>query len=132
MSIAPIHSCCLRRGIFAWTEVIASLPLLGLLVALAGAGVLRHQRLRAEYSARQTAAWAAAAQLQRYQAGASMDSLPPDNLLTPEVKLVTQTQSAAPPWEGYSLVTVTATVGLNESDAVSERVSGYVRQEGQR
>jgi type II secretory pathway pseudopilin PulG len=122
----------LRRGIFAWTEVIASLPLLGLLVALAGAGVLRHQRVRAEYSARQTAAWAAAAQLQRYQAGASMDSLPPDNLLTPEVKLVTQTQSAAPPWEGYSLVTVTATVGLNESDAVSERVSGYVRQEGQR
>ncbi|MEP0844316.1 MAG: hypothetical protein HRF43_16575 [Phycisphaerae bacterium] len=117
-----------RRGLL-FSEVIVAVPILGMLVALAAAGVLSYQKSRHEATARQTAAWAAAAQLERIQAGAAPDSRPPAGVLSPDVELSVGTTPGKGAWEGFQLVTVSAGIVLNDKQKVAERISGYVRTE---
>jgi type II secretory pathway pseudopilin PulG len=112
-----------------WAEVVAAIPIIGLMVALAASGILRYYRTRNESVARQAAMWAAAAQLQRCQAGAPLDSQPPGDAIPTDVVLKTVAAPSQGSWAGFNLVTVTATVSLNERDKVSERISGYVPAE---
>jgi type II secretory pathway pseudopilin PulG len=118
------------RGII-WTEVAVALPILALVTALALAGLVSYYRARSDAVARQAAGWAAAAQLQRYQAGAALDSVPPPGVLPPEITLSTTTQPAPAEWEGSQRVTVTAAYEIGVGRSVRERVSGYVRREAQ-
>lgn len=105
------------------------IPIVGLLVALTATGLVRYYRCRSEAMARQAAVWVAAAQLQRYQAGASLDSAPPAGVLAPEIALKTSAQPGQGQWDGFQLVTVTATYEIGEKRSVRERVSGYIPPE---
>lgn len=116
------------RGII-WTEVMVAIPIMALLVAMATSTFMQYYRFRGESIARQQALWAAAGQLQRYQAGAALDSSPPPGVLPPEVTIKTSTAPAHSPWDGFQLVTVTATTDLGENRSVREQISGYIRSE---
>jgi len=116
------------RGMI-WAELAVCIPILALLLTLTMAGFVSYYRVRSEAFARQAAAWAAAAQMQRYQAGAPLDSTPPAGVLPPEVALKTTTQPAEGDWQGFQLVTVTATYEIGVGRSVRERVSGYIRTE---
>lgn len=117
-----------RRGLI-WAEVMTAVPIIGLMIALAASGTMQYYRTRSESVARQAAAWAAAAQLQRCQAGAPLDSQPPAGTIPSDVQLKTVATPGQEQWAGFNLVTVTATVSLNERQKVSERISGYVPRE---
>ena len=117
-----------KRG-YIWAEVVVCIPIVGLLIALTAAGFTQYYRFRSESIGHQAAAWVAAGQLQRYQAGAPLDSIPPPGVLPPEVTLKTSAKPGQGPWEGFQLVTVTATFALGEKHTVRERISGYVRSE---
>jgi len=117
------------RGMI-WAELAVCIPIVALLVALTMSGFVSYYRVRSEGVARQAAAWAAGAQMQRYQAGAALDSVPPAGVLPPEIALKTTTQPAQGDWEGFQLVTVTATYEIGVGRSVREHVSGYVQKEG--
>ncbi len=107
------------------------IPIVGLLVALTATSTLHYYRFRHESIARQAASWAAAAQLQRYQAGAALDSDPLPGTLAPEIALKTTTTPGQGVWKGFQLVKVTATFTLGDQHTVREQISGYVRSEVQ-
>ncbi|HSW46210.1 MAG TPA: hypothetical protein VLM89_11640 [Phycisphaerae bacterium] len=114
-----------RPGIFI-TEVVIGTSILAVISALAITAVISYCRVRDQYLWRQTAAWAAAGQLQRYQAGAPLDSRPPEGLIPEKVRLLTQADPGQGDWKGFNRVTVTATVDLPNAPPIHERVIGYV------
>jgi type II secretory pathway pseudopilin PulG len=116
----------LCRG-FVWAEVVISIPIIALLVALSAAGLTQYYRFRCQATARQAAAWAAAAQLQRYQAGAALGSSPPPGMLSAEITLKTVAKPGQGQWQGFQLVTVTAAYSLADRQTVREQISGYIR-----
>ena len=118
----------LRRGFFL-LEVAASILLLGVMAGLTAVAVYRHGQTRMVYARTQRVAWAADAQLQRIQAGAGLESLPPPGVLAEKVTLVTTSEPGRGDWDGFTLVTVTATAPVKRGKVARARSRGYVRTE---
>ena len=114
------------RG-FIEIEVVMSVAILTVVTILAAEGIFSYYRAHRQQVARQAAAWAADAQLQRYQAGAPIDSAPPAGMIPEEIVLTTRVQPGKGPWQGFNLVTVTATTAISPSGEVREEISGYLR-----
>lgn len=117
-----------RRGYF-YVEVITSIMILGLMTVLVGSAVLQARRTHSHYYWRQAAAYAAEAQMQRYRAGAAFDSRSPAGLIPDEIELQTAVKPGEGDWEGFTLVTVTATVRRPPMTDFQERLSGYIATE---
>ena len=111
------------------TEVLICIPIMALLASLGAISVMNYQRARHVSAARQMVAWAASAQLQRIQAGAAIDSLPPAGVIPADVELKTTSTPGQSQWQGFQLVSVSATMRLNAKENVSERISAYVAAE---
>jgi hypothetical protein len=107
-------------------EVSVTVAVLMMVAILAAEGIFayRHTHDRSVYQ--QAARWAAAGHLQRLQAGADMDSLPPKEVLQDAITLKTEVEPGEGQWEGFDLVTVTAHVTLPTGKETSERIRGYV------
>ena len=112
-----------------FTEVLICIPIMGLLAGLGAVSMMNYQHARHVFAARQMAAWAASAQLQRLQAGAAIDSLPPAAVIPADVELKTTAIPGQGQWQNFQLVSVSATVHLNAKEKVSERISGYAATE---
>ncbi len=121
-------SARMRRGYF-YVEVITSIMILGLMTVLVGSAVLQARRTHSYYYWRQAAAYAAEAQMQRYRAGAAIDSRPPAGLIPDEIELQTAVKPGNGDWQGFTLVTVTATVYRPPMTDIHEQLSGYVTTE---
>lgn len=119
------HRAAFRGLIFS--EVVVGLPLLALVAALATGGILTYQKSRSEAMARQAAMWAAAAQMERIQAGAEPASPPPAGVLPADLIVNATSAPGQGQWQGFQFVTVTASVRLNDRRTVTERISGYVK-----
>ncbi len=117
-----------RRAMIT-TEIIIGIFLMMVLSVLAADTIFDYRDSSDAYFWRRAAGWAADAQLQRYQAGAAIDS-PPPGLIPEEITLKTSRQPGEGQWKGFSRVTVTATVIQPTGKLVREQISGYVRAEG--
>jgi hypothetical protein len=120
-----------RRGILA-TEVMVSFSILAMLAILAVDICSGYRRTSDRYDWRRAAAWAAEAQWARYQAGAALDSSPPDGMLPEEIRLKTTARAGSGQWAGFQLVTVRATAKVSMGGEVTEQVGGYLREEARR
>ena len=118
-----------RRGVLT-IETLVAVAIMATVSVMAADAIRNYYRTRDQYLWRQAAAWAAAGQLQRYQAGAPIDSAPPENLWQPQIRLQTTVAPGEGAWQGFSRVTVTAAVDRPRNRNICERVSGYVRLEG--
>ena len=118
-----------RRRAYLFVEVITSIMILGLLAMLVGSTVLQARRTRGHYYWRQTAAYAVEAQMQRYRAGAAIDSRPPDGLVPEEIDLHTAVEPGHGDWDGFNLITVTATVHRPPMRDIHEQLNGYIPAE---
>ncbi len=115
-----------QRGLVA-AEAVTGIALMALIAALAADAVFDYQHLRDRYYWRQAAAWAAAGQLQRYQAGAPIDSRPPAGIVPDEIALETLVEPGRDQWRGLDRVTVVATATSPYGGrAAHEQISGYV------
>lgn len=117
-----------RRGIVG-TEIVVSTALLMLMAVLAVDAALAYYHTSDYYLWRQAAAWAAAGQLQRYQAGAPIDSRPPDGLVPDRITFETVVTPGRDQWQGFNRITVIASATLPTGKRIDERISGYVPQE---
>jgi hypothetical protein len=119
-----------RRGIIG-AELAVSLALLMGLAVLTVDAVTAYRHTEQESFWRRAALLAADAQLQRYHAGAPLDSQPPQGLIAEEIVLETRKEPAHGQWEGLTRVTVFATVHMPNGKVVHEQLSAYVRAERQ-
>ncbi len=119
----------LRRAVVD-IELFASLALLMFLATLVAEGLFRYTRTRDEQLFRRALIAAADAQMQRYDAGAPIDSPPPAGVLPVEIELETRALPAGDGWPGFTRVTVVATARLPHGKVVHEEVTGLVRGEG--
>ena len=113
------------RGIIG-VEIIVSVALLAVLAVLAVDLIMDAHRGREQDLWRRSAAWAADGQLQRYQAGAPFDSMPPAGVLPEAIRLETRTEPGGDAWTGFSRVTVIATARMPSGREVREQARGYV------
>jgi hypothetical protein len=120
-----------QRGIVL-AEVVTGLLLFGLILALTGETVRRYQEARDEGIWRRTAAWAADGQLQRLQAGAALDSLPPAGLFPEAIQLAIRVEPGEGEWAGFRRATVTASVVRPNRRTIHQSVAGYIPGEGGR
>ena len=116
------HDC---RGVLA-TEVVVSIALMFLIAGLTASALMDHHHARDEAFYRRAASWAAAGQLQRYQAGALIDSLPPAEMVGRAITLETRVHPGQGQWEGLDRVEIIATATLPSSKRVAETIRGYV------
>jgi hypothetical protein len=119
-----------RRAIVA-TETVLGLALMMLMAGLVTQAVVSYRRTSGAYYWRQAAGWAAEAQLQRYEAGAPLDSLPPPGMIPEDITLHTRHEPGRGSWEGFERVTVTATAALPAGKSVREEFTAYVPARGQ-
>lgn len=112
------------------TEVLVGLVLMMLLSGLAADAMFSYRRTSTAAFWRHAAVWAVDAQLQRYQAGAPLDSLPPPGVIPEEITLKTNREPGQGPWQGFDRITIRAEVVLSSGKAVHEQVSAYVPAEG--
>ena len=115
-----------RQQGFSLAEVSVAIVLLMMLAMLAAEAMFAYRYMHNRYVYQQAARWAATGQLQRYQAGAPFDSLPPKGVLPERITLKTDIQSGEGQWAGFDLVTVTAEVALPTGKQTSEHIRGYV------
>ncbi|UCD27538.1 MAG: type II secretion system protein [Planctomycetota bacterium] len=117
-----------RRG-YMLAEILVSLWLITVLAALAGKALFDYYHARDHYLWRQAAILAADAQLQRYQAGAELDSQPSEGVMADNILLRTAVEPGRDQWQGFKRVTVTASVLVQNEEKVREQISGYVSAE---
>lgn len=115
------------RG-FVVVEVVTAVALAALMAAFAAKAIIDYRRAVACDQAHRAVLWAAAAQLQRYQAGAPLDSLPPAGSIAEDIAIETTQTDGQGTWAGFQQITVTArTTSLDRP--VQACVSGYVPRE---
>ena len=102
-----------RRRAFNTIDVMMGMAILLLLGTLTTIMVLSYYQVRTEQHRRLAASWAAAGQLDRYMAGAPVDSKPPPGLWSDRITLKTEVQAGAGQWQGFRHVTVVATVQMS-------------------
>lgn len=116
---------------FITAEVILAMLLAALMAGLASKAVSDYVNALTANRAQRAVTWAADAQLQRYQAGAPLDSKPPSGVVNDEITLQTTQTPGQGQWAGFQCVTVTAeTVG--QGRIARAQLTGYVRQEASR
>jgi hypothetical protein len=125
--MTPKNKSSSRKGYFV-SEILVGMVIMAVVAALMADAICGYYRVRSQYDWRRAAVWAAAGQLQRCQAGAAIDTAPPENLWPEEIKLETTACPGQGAWQGFQLVTVTATVDVARGPAIREQVSGYVRE----
>ncbi len=69
---------------------------------------------------------AAQAQLERYRAGASIDSPLPEGVLPEDAKLTTHAEPGEGPWHGMTKVTVQASIAPRRGPVRSVTLAGYI------
>jgi hypothetical protein len=114
-----------QQGI-AVVEVAVTVALMMMTAIFAAEAMFAYRHAQDRYIHQQAARWAAAGQLQRYQAGAPLDSLPPEGVLSEAITLKTDVQDGQGPWAGFDRVTVTAEVKLPNGKQTAEQIRGYV------
>jgi hypothetical protein len=119
-----------RRG-FVIMEVVVGSALIMLTAILAARAAFDYQRAAGTDDLSRALLWAADAQLQRCQAGAQLDSKPPEALIAEEITLKTTRDGAEGQWEGFELITVTAETVSPAGRPLRAQVRGYVRVEDQ-
>ena len=124
----PVYTSLPARGI-ALTDVIVSTALMALIVATATKGIADYYGVREHERWYRAAAWAAEAQLQRYQAGVPIDTPMPDGMFPPEVTVRTSVEPGQGQWQGFGRMTVTATATTVRGRTVRRQFRGYVRTE---
>ncbi|GJM26762.1 MAG: hypothetical protein DHS20C16_31770 [Phycisphaerae bacterium] len=117
-----------RRGSFL-VEAAAAITILGILVALAASATLSFAKTQDHYHKRLAASWAAEAQMERYIAGAAIDSTPPDGTVTENIALTTSVEPGTGQWEKFDLVVVSARIENKRGKAVVESVRCYLPRE---
>lgn len=125
----PKRPTCLSGAVVM--DVTVGVVLVTLIGALALRGMFDYQRLTADADWNRAVLWAAQAQLQRVQAGAALDSQPPEGLLAEEIVLRTSSRPGQGQWEGFQCVTVAAEALAPTGRRVRAQVSGYVPAEVQ-
>jgi Tfp pilus assembly protein PilV len=110
-------------------EMVVSVWLLMVISALAVNAIIGYYQTRNNHYWRQAAIWSADAQLQRFQAGADLQSEPPEDVIADQIKLTTEVEPGQGQWEGFNRITVTAAVSLMGNREIREQISGYVRAE---
>ena len=121
----PLMRTRSRRG-FTTVDVMVGLAILLLLGTLTTNAVLSYYQVRTEQHRRLAATWAAAGQMDRYMAGAPLDSKPPEGLWSERITLKTEIEAGAGQWQGFRRVTVIATARMSGGRAIHEQVSGYL------
>jgi len=117
-----------REGLIG-IEVVVSIVLMTLLAGVVATAILDYHKTQDRFVWRQSALWAAEAQLQRYRAGAEIDSLPPDGVLPEQISLETLVEAGQDQWKGFDRVVVTAIADLPNGTTLREQVSGYLPKE---
>jgi len=117
-----------HRG-FLLTEAIVCIALLAVISGVASKVLYDYCRTRNHHLCREAVLLAADGQLQRYQAGAALNSKPPAGLISDGIELGTSVEPGLGQWQGFDKVTVKASVLVGGKDRVSEQVVGYVRSE---
>jgi len=118
-----------KRRAFITTEIVFSLFLIAGIAALAANVIFDYRQTSHHYLWRHAAIWAVDAQLQRYHAGAALDSQPPAGLIPEEITLKTTHQPGRGQWQGFNRVTVTASTALPSGKVIYEQVSTYIPAE---
>ena len=103
-----------------------TVALLMMTAMFAAEAMFAYRHTHDRYLHQQAARWAVAGQLQRYQAGAPFDSLPPKGVIPEAITLSTDVQSGQGQWADFDLVTVTAEVKLPNGKQTAEHIRGYV------
>ncbi len=114
-----------RRGSFL-IEGAAAIAILTVLVALAMSATLQFAKVQGHYHHRLAASWAAEAQMERYIAGAIIDSLPPEGVIADNISLSTSAEPGKGQWEGFDLVIVTARAKNRRGKSITESVRCYL------
>ncbi len=117
-----------RRGTFL-VEAAASVAVLSIVVGLALTATLQFAKVQDHYHKRMAASWAAEAQMERYIAGAPIDSLPPEGTVAENISLETKIAPGTGQWEQFTLVTVTAQIENRRGKPVIESVRCFLPQE---
>lgn len=121
------HPTYRRRGVLL-IEVALSLLLVGMLAGLTAYTLAQFSRARGQYTLREGAAWAAEGALQRFLAGAPLNSQPLADLVPPEIALTVRHEPGAGDWAAMTRVCVRATVSARHSRPIVEEVCGYVAE----
>ena len=103
--------------------------LAGLVAGLAANAVSDYVGVVHAGQARAATLWAAQAQLQRCQAGAPLESLPPTGTVDADITLKTARVPGEGQWSGLHCITVTAETHAN-GQPIQARVIGYAMAEG--
>ncbi len=122
------HHIRTQRKAWIATEVIVAVSLAALMAVLTVNAVSDYAKTLATDRSVRAATWAADAQLQRYQAGAALDSPPPPGLIADDIRLQTTRAEGQGQWAGFDRVTVTAEAA-SVYRTVRVQVCGYVPQE---
>jgi type II secretory pathway pseudopilin PulG len=117
-----------HRGSFL-VEAAAAITVLGIIAALATSASLNFAKVQDHYHKRMAASWAAEAQMERYIAGAAIDSPPPDGAIAENISLSTTVEAGTGQWEAFNLVVVSARIENRHGAAVVESVRCYLPQE---
>lgn len=117
-----------RRGVLIIESAVA-LTVLGVITALAINATFGFAKAQSQYHHRMAAAWAADAQMQRYLAGAPIDSSPPEGSLPEGVILSTTVEPGTGTWKAFDLVTISASIQPKHGNAITESVRCYLRRE---
>lgn len=113
-----------RRG-FITVEALTAIAIILVMTGILFEASLSYIRARNDNMLERTLRLAAQAQLERYRAGAPLDSAPPEGCLPPDVRLVTTTAPAEDPWAGMTKVTVTASSEGPAGRPQETALSGY-------
>ncbi len=117
-----------RRGAFL-IEAAAAVTVLGIITALAMSACLNFAKTQDHYHKRMAALWAAEAQMERYTAGASIDSAPPEGMIANDIALTTEIAPGTGQWEAFDLVIVSARIESRHGTTVTESVRCYLPRE---
>lgn len=120
-----IHQDHRKRRAFISAEIVFAIGLAAVMAVLATNAVSEFLNVTAVDQAQRAVLGAAEGQLQRYQAGAPLDSLPPAGLADESVTLQTSHTPGQEQWSGFQLVTVTAEAPAG-GRMVRAQISGYV------
>jgi len=117
-----------HRAIIA-TEVVIAVALAMLVAVLAADAFFSYQKALGVDDWSRAVRWAAEGQLQRYQAGAELDSLPPAGVILDAITLETAHAPGEGRWKGLERITVTAEALAPSGRTVRAQISGYVARE---
>jgi hypothetical protein len=110
------------------TELLGGIVIVMLVTAALLHVALRYIEARDVIVTERTLRYAAQAQLDRYRAGAPIDSPLPKGILPKKATLMTKTAPGAGPWSGMTKVMVTASLPRLRGRTPSVTLAGYIKE----